>query len=239
MKLLKYILLLLIVVSCSSDGDSSKDGTGGSLAVFVLKGNYLYTVDNYKLNVFSLSDIGHPALVNQVSISWNIETLFSYGDYLFIGSRNGMFIYSLADPENPVQMSEAQHFTSCDPVVANATHSFVTLHSGTTCGNDLNQLLIYNTTNPQAPELIHQKDLVHPMGLGLYGHYLIVCDDKIKIFDIINPAEPVIVKTIDNSCFDVIIKGDDLYAIGENGLYRYLLDENDIQNVTFKSTIAF
>jgi hypothetical protein len=243
MKHLKVLLLVFILMGCSNDGDNStpnsSDGTGGSLAIFALKENYLYTVDNAKLNIFSLVNTSQPSKVNEINIGFNIETLFSYGTYLFIGSRNGMFIYSLENPENPVKLSSAQHFTACDPVISNGTHSFVTLHSNTRCGNNINVLQIYNTANPSNPILVHQRNLIHPKGLGLYHNYLMVCDDDLKIFDIQNPNEPILVKAINKDCFDVIIKGDDLYAIGENGLYRYLLNQNNITNVILKSEITF
>lgn len=243
MKYLKLLLLALILAGCSADNDSSTngntDGAGGSLAIFALRGNYLYSVDHSELNIFSLIDADHPTKVNDINIGFNIETLFSNGEYLFIGSRNGMFIYSVENPENPVQLAAVQHFTSCDPVVANATHAFVTLHSNTTCGNDLNVLEVYDTANPSNPVLIHQRNLMHPKGLGLYGNYLIVCDDEIKIFDISVPAEPVLVKSINKLCFDVIIRDNTLYAIGETGLYRYQLNPSDITNVVLESEVIF
>jgi hypothetical protein len=245
MKNIKLILLLLILMGCSNDGSktqttSGTDGTGGSLAIFTLKGNYLYGVDNAKLNVFSLLNTSEPAKVNEINIGFNIETLFSYGDYLFIGSQNGMFIYNITNPENPQKLSSVQHFTACDPVVANDTHSFVTLHSvNNRCGNNINVLQVYNTIDPTNPILVHTRNLTNPKGLGLYNNYLIVCDDVIKIFNIKNPSEPVLAKSLDKSCFDVIIKDNDLYAIGNKGLYRYLLDPTDITNVTLKSEVAF
>jgi hypothetical protein len=52
-----------------------------------------------KLNVFSLIDSEKPVKL-EIFIGFDIETLFSYGDNLFIGSRNGMFIYSISNPEN-------------------------------------------------------------------------------------------------------------------------------------------
>lgn len=244
MKILKILSVLVIFVlfSCSNDSDSgikNGDGQGGSLAIFALKGNYLYTVDDSSLNVFSLLNENQPVKVNEVQIGFNIETLFSYGDYLFVGSRDGMFIYSIENPENPVMASSAQHFTACDPVVANATHTFVTLHSNTTCGNNTNMLEIYDTTNPNNPILIHQRNLVAPKGLGLYNNYLIVCDDVIKVFDIQNPAEPLLVNTIDKNCSDIIVRENELYAISDIGMYRYQLDPATIENIVFKSEISF
>ncbi len=245
MKKIIIFLLCIAILGCSqndsksSESITNSDGAGGSLAIFVLKGNYLYSVDDSKLNVFSLVDPENPTFVNFVNVGFNIETLFSNGEYLFIGSRNGMFIYSVTNPENPTKLSSVQHFTACDPVVANATHSFVTLHSNTNCGNMINVLQVYNTTNPNQPQLVHSRNLVYPKGLALYGNYLFVCDDSIKIFNIANPTEPVLVKSIDKNCFDLIIKDNDLFAIGEKGLYRYLLDDINIQNIAFKSEIIF
>ncbi|MDR6967174.1 hypothetical protein J2X31_001181 [Flavobacterium arsenatis] len=243
MKLLKFIVLFFIIISCSNDGSSESisngDGKGGSLAIFALKGNYLYTVDNANLNVFSLINTSEPSKVNTINVGFDIETLFSFGENLYIGSRSGMYIYSVTNPENPVRLSSVQHFTACDPVVANETHSFITLHSNNNCGNMINILEIYDTTNPNQPLLIHRRNLVAPKGLGLYHNFLIICDDEIKIFDIENPTEPVLVKAIPKACFDVIIDGDELYAIGQNGLYRYTLNQQDITNVTFQSEIIF
>ncbi|HEX9981131.1 MAG TPA: hypothetical protein VGB50_11265 [Flavobacterium sp.] len=240
MKYLKFIILLLLAAGCSSDSDSGiKDGTGGSLAIFVLKGDYLYTVDNASLNVFSLANISHPEKVNEKNIGFNIETLYSNGEYLFIGSQNGMYIYSVADPANPVELSSVEHVTSCDPVVANETHSFVTLYSNNACGNDNNLLEIYDTSNPTNPVLVHQQNLISPKGLGLYHNYLFVCAEEIKIFDVQHPESPVLAGSIDAACFDVIIKGDDLYAISDHHLYRYHLDVNNITAPELVSQVSF
>jgi hypothetical protein len=235
------VLVLLVLAGCSSDNSdfTKSDGTGGSLAIFVLKGNYLYTVDNQTMHVFSLINEQQPVKVNDVPIGFNIETLFSFDDKLYIGSQNGMYIYSIENPENPTYISEAQHFTACDPVVANATHAYVTLHSTSFCGNNLNVLQVYDTSNPSNPNLIHTRNLVQPKGLGLYGDYLIVCDEVIKIFLIINPENPLLVHSLPKECFDVIIKGNDLFAIGSEGMYRYELNADAITESEFKSQIIF
>jgi hypothetical protein len=244
MKYLRFFLFFLILISCSEDGNndltgSSGDGNAGSLAIFALKGDYLYTVDSGNLNVFSLINTAEPTKVNQINVGFNIETLFSNGDYLFIGSRNGMFIYTIENPENPTYLSSAQHFTSCDPVIANETHAFVSLHSNNNCGSNINVLQVYDIIDQSNPILVHQRTLTNPKGIGLYHNYLIVCDDDLKIFDIQNPNEPILVKAINKNCFDVIIKNDDLYAIGKQGLYRFLLNQNDITNVILKSEVTF
>jgi hypothetical protein len=127
------------------------------LAIFALKGNYLYTVDDTSLNVFSLIETNNPVKVNDLLVGFAIETLYIYGENLYMGSQNGMYIYSLENPENPQFLSNAQHVTACDPVVANNTHAFVTLHSSNFCGNNTNLLQVYETSSLTDPILIHQN----------------------------------------------------------------------------------
>ncbi len=232
-KLFIYSFLVGILCSCTDDADSSsadspqQDGQGGSLATFALKGDYLYVVDQANLNVFSLSNAAEPVAVNTVPVGFEIETLFSYQEYLYIGSRTGMFIYEVTNPEFPNKLSSVQHFTACDPVVANDTYAYVTLHSDTFCGNDINLLEIYDVTDVTAPVLVSSRNLVFPRGLGLFGDFLIVCDDEIKIFDVSDPAQSKLVNAIDKQAFDVIIQGDLLIAIGETGLFQYRLNASE------------
>lgn len=236
------VVTILFLIGCS-DSDSSGSGEigqGGSLAVFAIKGNYLYSVDEMKLNVFSLIDKKKPVKVNEIPIGFNIETLFSYGENLYIGSRNGMFIYSVKNPENPSKLSAVQHFTACDPVIANDTHSFVTLNSNTFCGNNINVLQVYDTKDLANPKLIHSRTLTHPKGIGFFStDYLLVCDEVIKIFNIQNPTEPVLVHSINKECFDVIVKNNTLFAIGDTGIYHYELNSNNITDVKLLSEIHF
>jgi len=239
--------LLSLISSCTSDSDSGisspesdADGKGGSLATFALKGDYLYTVDNADLNVYNITDIKDPVQVNTVNIGFDIETLFSYNNYLYIGSRNGMFIYGLDQPEFPHKLSSVQHFTACDPVIANDTHAFVTLLGGTQCGNNLNVLQIYDIANISDPILVSSRNLTAPRGIGLYGNYLIVCDDEIKVFDITDPKASKLVTSVNKNAFDVIITADLLIAIGETGLYQFMLTPDNTTgiSITELSSIA-
>jgi len=236
-------ILAVIIFGCSGDESSSElnpgDGQGGSLATFVLKNNYLYAVDNEKINIFSLINTEFPVQVNNVFVGFRVETLFSQDNFLYVGSQTGMFIYSLENPTNPVLVSSAEHFTACDPVISNGPLTFVSLHSNTRCGNNINVVEIYDTTDINNPSLLTSLNLVAPKGMGLYGNYLFVCDGVIKIFDIHDPATPLMVHAINVDCHDVIIKGNDLFAIGDDGLYRYELHPDNVTNVTPKSNILF
>lgn len=246
-KIALFILTIALTVACSQDGDNgaanesapNSDGQGGSLARFAMLNDYLYTVDEYGLNVYNIATPADPVFVNNIPIGFRIETLFNYKEYLYIGSQNGMFIYSVTNPEFPEYLADVQHFTSCDPVVANATTAFVTLWSDLGCGTTVNQLEIYDITDVVNPTLLSVRNLTFPKGMGLYGNYLFVCDDEIKVFDVSDPENTVLVHNINKLAFDVIIQGDLLIAIGQNGIYQYQLNQNDVTDTSELSVLNF
>ena len=244
MKYFKYIIIVFLFVTCasndsSSTADNNQVGQGGSTARFAIVGNYLYTVDDDDLNVFSITNTTNPVLVNEVYIGFRIETIFSFENNLFIGSQGGMYIYNLDNPEVPIQQSEINHFTACDPVVTDGNYAYVTLHSNSNCGNNINSLEIYNVEDIENPILIESRNMIQPKGLGIYNDYLIICDDEVKIFDISDPENMVFSTSINVSGFDVIIKNDDLIVVAKDGLYQYRLDNTAITNVTALSVIGY
>jgi len=242
MKKYIFILIAFTITSCNDDissNDAALDvGQGGSLATFTILNDYLYTVDNQNLNVFNISTTNNPVLVNTVFIGFDIETLISYKNVLYIGSRNGMFIYDTVNPEAPKQLSAVQHFTACDPVIANDTHAFVTLNTSLGCGTDISALQIYDIKDLTNPILISQRNLLAPKGMGLYGKYLFVCDDEVKIFDISDPENSKLVHSINTAAFDVIIINDKVITVGNNTLNQFALNKNDITNTSLLSTIS-
>ncbi len=107
-------------MGCTSDASNS--GPGGKWyrwldGPFAISGNYLYTVSNSHLQAYNITAPQSPESANKISLGLNIETIFPYGDKLFIGSRTGMHIYDNTNPAKPVFLSRFDHVQSCDPVV--------------------------------------------------------------------------------------------------------------------------
>lgn len=242
----KFIIFCLSVTlaGCSADSDNSTagavDGTGGSLARFSLVGDYLYTVDDQSLRIFDISNPELPTFSGEKYIGFDIETLYSLGEYLFVGSRLGMFIYDITDPKFPLQLSAVEHVRSCDPVVSTGDYTYVTLHTNASCAGNVNQLEVYDTQDLLRPELLVTITLDRPIGLGIYGNYLFVTDKNVvRIFEVTNPAQPNLVGGIEEDAFDLIIRGNDMFIIGEQALSQYKLNPNDIDNIVFRSSIDF
>jgi hypothetical protein len=109
-------------------------GKGGSLARFMIVRDYLYAVDNQKINIFNIQNLSIPTKIKEQNVGWGIETIFNRNEYLYLGSTNGMYIYDIKSLGNPVFVSRIAHINACDPVVVDEKYAYVTLRSGNLCG---------------------------------------------------------------------------------------------------------
>lgn len=172
-----------INILASSSSIPSVASVGGSMARFCTIGNYLYTVDTWRMFVFDISQPETPIRGATLQVGWGIETIFPYNDKIFIGSNSGMFIYDAANPAQPRYLSQFTHARACDPVVVEGDVAYVTLRSGNTCDGFNNQLDVLNISNLLQPTLIKTYPMKNPRGLAVWNKTLYLCDDGFKIFD--------------------------------------------------------
>ncbi len=221
-------------VKSNTSGGSNDFGVGGSMARFTLYDDYLYTVNNSSLKLFDVSQAGNPVFANDIYIGWDIETIFPNNNKLFIGSRSGMYIYSLSNPAEPQQISAFIHASACDPVVVEGNLAFVTLRGGNLCGAISSQLDVLDISDIKNPELLKTYPMEEPYGLGIDNKILFICDGNagLKIYDATDPlkiAENKIIQYDNINAFDVIPLGEVLVMIGTDGLYQY--DYSSIEKI--------
>lgn len=206
-----------------ASGGGEGNGVGGSMAAFALLGNRLYTVDNSSLKVFNTTNAAAPQYVTNVDLgSWMIETIFPFQDKLFIGSQNGMMIYSVANADQPTPLGSFQHATMCDPVIADGNTAYVTLRSGGICPGQENQMDVLNIQDINNPTLVRSYPLTGPKGLSKDANLLLVCDGAsgLKLFDASNPAalvQKAVVGNIDP--YDVIALNGTAIVSASDGIY--------------------
>lgn len=222
--------------SGSSTGSASQ-GVGGSMARFTISGEFLYAVDNSDLITFNIST-SDPVLSDEENIGWQIETIFSYQEHLFIGSQNAMYIYSIANQADPSLISTYRHLTSCDPVVVEGKYAYVTLRQGDLCPRGVNRLEVIDIENLTNPQEVGTYDMESPHGLGIDGNYLFVSEGE-KGLKVMDASDPLTIKELrfiqDIKTYDVIPLNNILMVTGNSGIVQY--DYTDINNITLLSTI--
>jgi hypothetical protein len=240
MKALYTLTLLAAIVltagSCSKSNSSSDafkgsgtTGIGGSLARFTIANDHLFTVSDKELSVFDITDAGNPTLKSKKDIGLGVETIFPFGDNLFIGTQTGMKILNVNQPTDPVMLSSFQHIRSCDPVVANEKYAFITLRTDNLCTRGLSELQIIDVSDLLSPKLVKTYAMTKPQGLALEGNNLFICDNILKWYDVSDPQKLVSKGTFITNATDLIVHNNILMVIGTGGLSQYSYNTGEIK----------
>lgn len=209
--------------------DNNASGIGGSFARFTLYNDYLYIAQDWQIRVFEISDPAAPGERESVNARLVSETAYVYKDHLFIGGTTGMNIYDLNNPEAPNYISGYSHMLGCDPVAISGDYAYVTIHQGTTCRGDLDQLDVLDISNIFNPILKESFPMESPHGLAATPEALYLCegDFGLKIFDNSDPLKvgDNLLSHYDNfEAYDVIYlpgQTDILLLIGADGFYQF------------------
>jgi hypothetical protein len=218
---------------------SSFVGAGGTVKGTMNKittlNDYAYVVGNSEVFVFS-DNGANMSFVNRVyTQSSDIETIYPYDDYLYLGTQSSMELLSTSNPEYPSNVSTYWHPTSCDPVLPTGDVAYLTLRSADNsgCGGDENTLTVIDMTNVFNPQPLNSITLDSPYGMGIDGDYLWVGEGNngLSLFDNSNPTNPILLKTFSNQAYDVIpnpYQVDGIYVTGDNGMELYSVDYTNL-----------
>lgn len=221
-------------MDASNSFGSAGGGVGavGSMSRFAIYQDKLYTVINNQLGIFDLTEETPKKAAEDFHVGRDVETIFSYKNCLFMGTPTGMIIYSVEDPLKPVYQSMIMHAFGCDPVVVENDIAYVTVRSGTFCGQNANELIIVDVSDVKKPKHIVSYGMKGPKGLGIDNGTLFVCDEGLKIFNA-KDSQTIMANRLahfaDINGFDVIPFNNVLMMIAEDGIYQY--DYSDIKHI--------
>jgi hypothetical protein len=212
-------------------------GIAGSMAKMVLITNYLYTLsEQHSLGAVNITEPAAPSLESTIYAGFDLETIYPFGNKLFLGSAEGVYMYDISHPSLPVQAGRFSHGRACDPVVADGDFAYVTLHAGTSCGGASNELDVLNVKDPAQASLVNSYPMTKPMGLCMDGDLLFVCDgtEGVKVYNAGNPAKlALLTETGAGPAYDVIASDKRLLVVTDKGLYQY--DYSNIPSINLLS----
>ena len=217
----------------------SASGVAGSMAGMVMIGDYMYAItERHSLGVINLSNASVPKFESSMFAGFDLQTIYPFENKLFLGSAIGMFIYDVSDPVHPTALGQFSHGRACDPVITDGSYAYVTLHAGTECGGDDNELNVINVQNLLQAELVKSYPLTKPTGLCKDGNLLFVCDSsEVKVYDAANPADLKLLQQIkSNEPYDIIASNKKALVVANDGLYQY--DYSDLLHIRLLSFLA-
>lgn len=223
----------------NSDGNTS--GLAGSMSRFVYAEGYMYIVDSDNLRSVDLSNVRNVSVSGNQEITWEVETIFPYKDFLFLGTTTGMIVLNrAANPTRPIWTTSFTHVRGCDPVVVIEDKAYVTLRGDSRCGAADNELQIVDISRMEQPTLLETYAMDGPYGLAAGDSLLLICDGQsgLKAFDRrftfeLNNHE--LSNFTGKTTFDVILTGKTAILSAEEGIFQ--IDYSDPINPKEISTI--
>jgi len=122
-------LVLLGISSCSDDiglADSGNAVLSGSYARMLTIGNKLYVLGSSNLRVLDVANPSLPIHATTINIDADVESLFFNNANLFVGSPQGMYIYTLDGSGIPQLASITPYDLTSVTLVIH--HSSILLH---------------------------------------------------------------------------------------------------------------
>jgi hypothetical protein len=225
-------IVVVTAIACTKGFDTSSTGSiavasVGSTARFAISKNRLYALGKADIGIVDIADPQNLSIVTRQNLREGLETIYPFGDALFIGTTTGVYGYNISNPNLLSAPSFISHLTACDPVVADSKNIYLTLRAGTRCNNNINLLQHYTYTmqgsNAVQMKYVTQVNMNSPRGLALNGQNLFVCDipSGIKVFNFTATGSPNYVKTqpLDGyECYDMIPVGNKLIVQHDKGL---------------------
>jgi len=214
----------MYAAAAAASSDKST-GIGGSTAGMTLIGDYIYAIgEPHSLTTLALGPNGVPSTLATQFVGFDLETIFPFQDKLFLGSKQGVYMYQISNPATPLAIGQFSHGRACDPVVSDGDYAYVTLRTGTSCGGADNELDVVDVRDPAHAVLVKSYPMVTPQGLGKDGNLLFVCDagQGVRLLDASNPqALQTIGKIGAGSPTDVIAAGNRLLVVDKTGFSQY------------------
>jgi len=226
-------LLIILMAGCNQGNEapaSTGTGVGGSTARFTIQKNHLITIEDHQVKVFSLSQPMTPVHVAAFDTRITMETIFPQGEErIYIGTNDGTIIMEHKEAGTLLEVAFVSHFRSCDPVVAHGNYMYVTLRDGNGCGvftNDVNQLMVFDISDVQRPELVTQININRPYGLGITDGNLFVCyANGVLQYDISDPQNIAQVADYSTACDDLIAATDPMIFTSKEGIHLVTLSD--------------
>jgi len=241
-----------IDLNADSSNPASIEGLSGEFSRTLIVDNYLYAVDQTSILTYDISNRDEPQKIGKTEVGLALETVYHHEGNLFIGSRRGMYIYTISRNGTPVQRGEFDYSSlpnvvePCDPVVAEGNTAYASLYTGDNsadgCGraDDLQTVVVMDVSNLDNPTLVQMHDVLTPRGLAIDNNLLFVCNNAngLTIFDVSDRENfEEVIRISDIDAWDAIAENDKLTVVGATEVIQY--DYSDQDNIVELSRLVY
>ena len=232
---------------------SDVQSLAGQYSRTLIVDDFLYGVDDTDIITYDITDRAEPVLVDRTGVGLAVETIYHHEGDLFIGSRSGMYIYSISRNGTPVRRGDYQYsdlpgleVEPCDPVVAEGNTAYASLYTSDIasdpCGRtqEFQTIVVLDIENRDAPTLVQTHDTPSPRGMAIDGDLLFVCNNHngLTVFDVSDRANFVALDHVDGlNAWDAIANDGRLVVVGATAVKQY--DYSDSSDLVLLSSTDY
>jgi hypothetical protein len=190
--------------------------SGGIVSGMINGSDYVITSSGSSLLIFNVDDPAHPTKVGQIISPIEALVPFLHDTLLYVAAqKQGLWIYNVADPSNPVLINSWQPNDSIVHVYVNENAAYVV---------SFTRMVILDVSDPTSP--VVQGEWAPDSVLAYYVYvkdsYAYICaacgigvNDALIILDVSDPAVPYeLGRCYLGQFMDVIVKGNYAYVTG-------------------------
>lgn len=196
-------------------------------------GHYAYVVCREGLFII---DVANPANPTQVGSYLDprlyLLNVVVAGNYAYLSDG------PVLDISNPVQPVQVSTLYFGDYVAVSGDYAYKYLldaHAETS------EIRVYNISNPLAPQYISKIERCCGVRFAAEGNYLYVANRGLSIYDVSNPATPIMVSSMDTLATPYIatikLRGNRVYLVGDQGMY--VIDVANPASPVLQGTIVY
>jgi hypothetical protein len=211
------------------------ESLSGDFSRTLIVDEFLYGVDQTSIVTYDISNPDAIDLVGRTDVGLALETIYHHDGNLFIGSRRGMYIYSISRNGTPVARGDFDYSNlpnvvqPCDPVVAEGNTAYASLYTGDERGvcnraTDLQTIVVMDISNLDNPTLVQMHDVQTPRGIAIDNDILFVCNNEngLTVYDVSDRTNFVEVDRINNvNAWDAIATNNKLTVVGATEVIQY------------------
>lgn len=180
-----------------------------------LAGNYAFLASNTGLYILNITDLQNISVVKTITQK-NIQKLKVSGNNLYVTSTSapGFRIYSITDPENPVEKGTITDAFTAFEVENNLAYLIKGNESGVTIVD------VADPDNPLVKSSYDVSQIYYYRDIEVVGNYVFTVGHGLNIADVSNPDSPLVVGVYGGIDYGASVRvvGNDVYVSNEDGI---------------------
>lgn len=241
-------VLMATLFGCDAPAPGPIEGvtaTESSLARFAIDGDELYIIDKQALRHLDISDPRNPVRGSDITVDFDVRSIFVNKGHLFLSNEEGTHIFSLANPDKPVEVANYEGINACTSTTFRDDIAFVSQRKGDECGyteeSRVSVVSFKDYSNPTTLHVVENETVLRtPYGVSSTSAALFISRGKDGLLILGSDEDESLFQLGNNprfQAFDVLVDGNQAIVTSDEAIGIY--DVSNPQDINLIGEVKF